>query len=64
VTPREKLDQLGDEFSESQVEVALKRRLTEREAVGQWMAAEGAEATAEAAWAWANARESVREEPW
>jgi hypothetical protein len=63
VTPRERLHQLVDELSEAEVEAALTRLLREREAVEQWAAAEDSEAT-EDAWARANAREAIREEPW
>jgi hypothetical protein len=63
VTPRERLHRLGDELSEAEVEAALTRLLREREAVEEWAAKEDTEAT-EDAWARANARESIREEPW
>jgi hypothetical protein len=63
VTPREKLHRLVDELSETEVEAALTRLLRDREAVEQWAAAEDREAT-EDAWARANAREAIREEPW
>ena len=63
MTPREKLHRLVDELSETEVEAALTRILREREAVEQWAAAEDAEAT-EDAWARANAREAIRDEPW
>jgi hypothetical protein len=63
VTPREKLHRLVDELSETEVEAALTRLLREREAVEEWAAEEGTE-TAEDAWARANAREAIREEPW
>jgi hypothetical protein len=63
VTPRERLHQLVDELSEAEVEAALTRLLREREAVEQWAAADDSKATEEA-WARANAREAIREEPW
>jgi hypothetical protein len=63
VTPREKLHRLVDELSETEVEAALTRLLREREAVEEWAVKEDTEAT-EDAWAQANAREAIREEPW
>jgi hypothetical protein len=63
VTPRERLHQLVDELSETEVEAALTRLLRERQAVAQWAAEEDTEAT-EDVWARANAREAIREEPW
>ncbi|MGH2744252.1 MAG: hypothetical protein ACRDSN_21695 [Pseudonocardiaceae bacterium] len=63
MTPREKLHRLVDELSENEVEAALTRLMREHEAVEQWTAAEDTEAT-EDAWARANAREAIREEPW
>lgn len=63
MTRRDKLHGLVDELSETEVEAALTRLLGEREAVAQWAAAEDPEAT-EDAWARANAREAIREEPW
>ena len=63
MTPREKLHRLVDELSETQVEATLTCLLREREAIGQWTGGEDSEATA-AAWARANAREAIREEPW
>lgn len=63
MTPREKLHRLVDELSETEVEAALTRLLREREAVEEWAADEDTEAT-EDAWARANAREAIREEPW
>lgn len=63
MTSREKLHRLVDELSETEVEAALARLLREREAVEEWAGAEDPKAT-EDAWARANAREAIREEPW
>lgn len=63
MTPREKLHRLVDELSETEVEAALTRLLREREAVEELAAEEDTEAT-EDAWARANAREAIRDEPW
>lgn len=63
MTTREKLHRLVDELSEAEAEAALTRLVREREAVEQWAEAEDTEAV-EDAWAHANAREAIREEPW
>jgi hypothetical protein len=63
MTPREKLHMLVDELSETEAEAALARLVRERELLGRWTAPEDAQAT-EDAWALANAREAIREEPW
>jgi hypothetical protein len=62
VTRREELHRLVDELSETGVEATLTRLPSEREAVEGWAGAEDTEAT-EDAWARANAREAIREEP-
>jgi predicted kinase len=62
VTNREKLHHFVDELSEDEAEAALARLRHEREVVRQW--AQAGDADAEDAWALANAREAVREEPW
>ena len=54
---------LVDELSEVEAEAALARLVRERELFVQWTAPEG-EGTTEDAWALANAREAIREEPW
>jgi hypothetical protein len=63
MTPREKLHLLVDELSDAEAEAALARLVRERELLAQWTAPEDAQ-TAEDAWALANAREAIREEPW
>jgi hypothetical protein len=63
VTTREKLHLLVDEFSEAEAEAALARLVRERDLLAQWTAPEGPQLT-EDAWALANAREAIREEPW
>lgn len=62
MTNREKLHRFVDELSEDEAEAALRRLRIEREAVHQWARTEDTDA--EDAWALANAREAVREEPW
>ena len=63
MTPREKLHQLVDEFSEQEAEAALIRLERDREQVQQW-AATDARGQDEDSWALNNAREAIREEPW
>lgn len=63
MTPREKLHILVDELSDAEAEAALNRLVRERELLTQWTGSEATDA-AEDAWAIANAREAVREEPW
>lgn len=63
MTTREKLHRLVDELSETEAEAALTRLVREREAVEQWAEAQGGDGV-EDAWALANAREAIREEPW
>jgi hypothetical protein len=63
MTPREKLHLLIDELSDKEAEAALARLLRQRELLAQWTESENAQA-AEDAWALANAREAIREEPW
>jgi hypothetical protein len=63
MTPREKLHLLVDELSDEQAEAALARLVRERELLARWTEPEDANA-AEDAWALANAREAIREEPW
>jgi len=63
MTPREKLHLLVDELSEPEAEAALARLLRERELLARWSEPEDADAV-EDAWAVANAREAIREEPW
>jgi hypothetical protein len=63
VTTREKLHQFVDELSDTEVEAALARLMREREALERWAEIEDRDAV-EDAWARANAREAIREEPW
>jgi hypothetical protein len=63
MTPREKLHLLIDDLSEAEAEAALARLVRERELLARWTEPEDAD-TAEDAWALANAREAIREEPW
>jgi hypothetical protein len=63
MTTREKLHLLVDELSEVEAEAALARLVRERELFVQWTAP-GGHGTTEDAWALANAREAIREEPW
>jgi hypothetical protein len=63
MTPREKLHILVDELSDAEAEAALARLVRERELLQRWTAPEDTEATQDA-WALANAREAIREEPW
>ncbi len=63
MTPREKLHLLVDELSEAEAEAALARLVRERELLARWSEPEDADAV-EDAWAVANAREAIREEPW
>ena len=63
MTPREKLHRLVDELTETEVAAALTRLLRERDPVEQSPAEENTKA-AEDAWARANAREAIRDEPW
>ncbi|MBV9817405.1 MAG: hypothetical protein JOZ07_03520 [Solirubrobacterales bacterium] len=63
MTTREKLHLLVDELSDVEAEAALARLTRERELLFQWSEGEGA-GTTEDAWALANAREAIREEPW
>lgn len=62
MTNREKLHRFVDELSEDEAEAALHRLRLERDAVQRW--AQREETASEDAWALANAREAVREEPW
>ncbi|MGH2909764.1 MAG: hypothetical protein ACRDK8_10755 [Solirubrobacteraceae bacterium] len=59
MTNREQLHRFVDELSEDEALAALR---LEREAVQQW--AQSEDPGSEDAWALANAREAVREEPW
>jgi len=63
VTTREKLHQLVDELTEAEVEAALVRLGRDHAALQRWAQNEDA-VPAEDAWAQANAREAIREEPW
>lgn len=63
MTTREKLHVLVDELSDIEAEAALARLVREREFVDQWKRSDDGPAT-EDAWALANAREAIREEPW
>ena len=63
MTTREKLHQLVDELNEAEVEAALARLVRDREAIERWTQTDDSEGTADA-WALANAREAIREEPW
>jgi len=62
MTPREKLHLLVDELSEPEAEAAFARLVRERELLARWSEPEDAD-TVEDAWAVANAREAIREEP-
>ena len=61
---REATSARGRALSETEVEAALTRLLREREAVEEWAAEEATGGELEDAWAQANAREAIREEPW
>jgi hypothetical protein len=61
MTSREKLHLLVDDLSDAEAEAALARLV--RELLLRWTAPEDAEATKDA-WALANAREAIGEEPW
>jgi hypothetical protein len=63
MTPREKLHLLVDELSDDEAEAAFARLVRERELLARWTESDDADA-AEDAWALANAREAIREEPW
>ena len=63
MTTRENLHRLVDEFSEAEAEAALAPLVRERDLLAQWTAPEDRQVT-EDAWALANAREAIREEPW
>lgn len=62
MTTRDRLHQLVDELSETEVEAALTRLMRERHAFERWADAENADTADD--WALANAREAIREEPW
>lgn len=63
MTTREKLHQLVDELTETEVQAALTRLVRERAAVPQWAEVDDP-GSIEDTWAAANAREAIREEPW
>ena len=63
MTTREKLHRLVDELSEAEVQAALTRLERERAAIERWAAVDDADSV-EDAWAAANAREAIRDEPW
>jgi hypothetical protein len=63
VTTRERLHLLVDEFSDVEAEAALARLTRERDLLELWTVPKDSQAD-EDAWALANAREAVREEPW
>jgi hypothetical protein len=63
INAREKLHRLVEELSEDEADAMLTRVAREREDVRQWALAGDAEAI-EDAWALANAREAIRQEPW
>ncbi|MDQ6805429.1 MAG: hypothetical protein M3065_10795 [Actinomycetota bacterium] len=63
MTTREKLHQLVDELSDTEVQAALTRLVRERAAVEQWAEVDDP-GSIEDTWAAANAREAIREEPW
>ncbi|MGA3362575.1 MAG: hypothetical protein ABSD82_11165 [Solirubrobacteraceae bacterium] len=63
MTTREKLHRLVDDLDDAEVEAVLTRLVREREAIERWTAAEDAPPAVDA-WALANAREAIREEPW
>jgi hypothetical protein len=63
MTTREKLHQLVDELSDTEVQAALTRLVRERAAVEQWAEVDD-QGSIEETWAAANAREAIREEPW
>lgn len=63
MTTREKLHRLVDELTEAEAHAALTRLERERAAIERWAEADDAGSVTEA-WAVANAREAIREEPW
>ena len=63
MTTREKLHLLVEELTEAEARAALARLSRERELLSQWAQRE-ATSSEEDAWALANAREAIREEPW
>lgn len=63
MTTREQLHSLVDDLSEAEAEAALARLTRERDSLSTWAAADNRDA-AEDAWALANAREAIREQPW
>jgi hypothetical protein len=63
MTTREKLHQLVDELTDTEVQAALTRLVRERAAVEQWAEVDDPDSI-EDTWAAANAREAIREEPW
>ncbi len=52
-----------DDLSEAEAEAALARLTRERDSLSAWAASDDRDAM-EDAWALANAREAIREEPW
>lgn len=52
-----------DDLSEAEAEAALARLTRERDSLSTWAIADN-RGVAEDAWALANAREAIREEPW
>jgi len=63
MTTREKLHLLVDELSDVEAEATLARLVRERKLVDQWTQSEDGRAT-EDAWAFGNAGDAIREEPW
>jgi hypothetical protein len=63
MTTREKLHRLVDELTEAEAQAALTRLERERAAIERWAEADDGGSVADA-WAVANAREAIREEPW
>jgi hypothetical protein len=60
---RAKLHVFVDELTDAEADATLARLLRERQLLTQWASSREAEAS-EDAWAMANAREAIREEPW
>jgi hypothetical protein len=60
MSPHQKLHVLVDELTNAEAEAALARLVRERDLLEEWAATEATDD----AWALANAREAIREEPW
>jgi hypothetical protein len=60
---RDHAREVVDDLDDAEVEAVLARLVREREAIERWTAAQDAPPAVDA-WALANAREAIREEPW